>query len=93
MLEQAEADAVRLTPETIKRLRRELGELLHGEGYKMSQSELGRILGVEPVTVNRWERGHHPPSPILRQRLIAALSYVEMLRRSQGQGEKSGDVE
>lgn len=28
----------------------------------MTQSQFAQVLGVDPITVSRWERGEHEPS-------------------------------
>lgn len=33
----------------------------------LTQAEMARRLGVSFVTVNRWENGHHAPSPLAWQ--------------------------
>jgi DNA-binding XRE family transcriptional regulator len=38
-----------------------------------SQETLARILGVEPTTVGRWERGETSPQPWCRPKLADAL--------------------
>lgn len=35
----------------------------------ISQTELAGILGVSFTSVNRWERGHHEPTVIAREKL------------------------
>jgi DNA-binding XRE family transcriptional regulator len=39
-----------------------------------SQEALARIVGVEPTTVGRWERGETSPQPWCRPKLADALS-------------------
>lgn len=38
----------------------------------LTQEQLARYLGVNYTTVNRWEKGHHEPSP-MALRLIKSL--------------------
>lgn len=38
----------------------------------LTQEQLARYLGVNYTTVNRWENGHHEPSP-MALRLIKSL--------------------
>lgn len=35
----------------------------------LSQQQLGDILGVSFSTVNRWEKGHHEPTVLIKERL------------------------
>lgn len=35
----------------------------------ISQQQLGEILGVSFSTVNRWEKGHHEPTLLVKERL------------------------
>ncbi len=35
----------------------------------ISQQQLGEILGVSFSTVNRWEKGHHEPTLLAKERL------------------------
>jgi DNA-binding transcriptional regulator YiaG len=49
-----------LYPSAIRRLRAKLN---------ISQTELAGILGVSFTSVNRWERGHHEPTVIAREKL------------------------
>ena len=39
----------------------------------MTQEQLAHKLGVAVATVQRWERGHHSPSPMAQAKLKAAL--------------------
>jgi DNA-binding XRE family transcriptional regulator len=39
-----------------------------------SQETLARLVGVEPTTVGRWERGETSPQPWCRPKLADALS-------------------
>jgi transcriptional regulator with XRE-family HTH domain len=52
--------------------RRALAERREILGY--SQETLARILGVEPTTVGRWERGETSPQPWTRPKLADALT-------------------
>lgn len=49
-----------LYPSAIRRLRAKLN---------ISQTELAGILGVSFTSVNRWEKGHHEPTVIAREKL------------------------
>ncbi len=49
-----------LYPSAIKRLRAKLN---------ISQTELAAILGVSFTSVNRWEKGHHQPTVIAKEKL------------------------
>ena len=49
-----------MTPAEIKTLREKLG---------LTQSQLANKIGVNQVTVNRWERGHKRPSPMALNQL------------------------
>ena len=46
--------------ETIKELRERLG---------FTQRELGELIGVNQVTVNRWENGKYKPSKLALEKL------------------------
>lgn len=35
----------------------------------ISQQQLGNMLGVSFSTVNRWEKGHHEPTLLVKERL------------------------
>lgn len=39
----------------------------------VTQHELGKILGVSWVTVNRWENGHYSPTKLVKVRLEQLL--------------------
>ena len=43
------------------------------EKHFLSQTDLGNILGVSYVTVNRWENGHFEPTKIVKVRLEEIL--------------------
>lgn len=43
-----------MTPSEIVAIRQRLG---------WSQGQLAQVLGVHPLTISRWERGHGAPSP------------------------------
>ena len=47
-------------PEIILKLRVKLN---------ISQQQLGDMLGVSFSTVNRWEKGHHEPTILAKERL------------------------
>lgn len=47
-------------PSAIRRLRAKLN---------ISQTELAAILGVSFTSVNRWEKGHHEPTVIAKEKL------------------------
>ena len=49
-----------LYPSAIRRLRAKLN---------ISQTELAGILGVSFTSVNRWEKGHHQPTVIAKEKL------------------------
>ena len=49
-----------LYPSAIRRLRAKLN---------ISQTELAVILGVSFTSVNRWEKGHHEPTVIAKEKL------------------------
>jgi transcriptional regulator with XRE-family HTH domain len=59
-------------PETVTAKRRALAERREIVGH--SQETLARIVGVEPTTVGRWERGETRPQPWSRPRLAGALA-------------------
>ncbi len=52
----------------VKRLRKKL---------KFTQTELANLIGVDYVTVNRWENGHARPSQL-------ALRHLNRLARKAG---------
>ncbi|CCY08305.1 putative uncharacterized protein [Coprobacillus sp. CAG:698] len=35
----------------------------------ISQQQLGHMLGVSFSTVNRWEKGHHEPTILIKERI------------------------
>jgi len=41
----------------------------------LTQVEMAKRIGVTYVTVNRWENGHHAPSPL-------AWHYIEKLEKT-----------
>ena len=47
-------------PSAIRKLRAKLN---------ISQTELAAILGVSFTSVNRWEKGHHQPTVIAKEKL------------------------
>ena len=47
-------------PSAIRRLRAKLN---------ISRTELAAILGVSFTSVNRWEKGHHQPTVIAKEKL------------------------
>lgn len=49
-----------LYPSAIRRLRAKLN---------ISQTELAAMLGVSFTSVNRWEKGHHEPTVIAKEKL------------------------
>lgn len=49
-----------LYPSAVRRLRAKLN---------ISQTELAAILGVSFTSVNRWEKGHHQPTVIAKEKL------------------------
>lgn len=49
-----------LYPSAIRRLRAKLN---------ISQTELAAILSVSFTAVNRWEKGHHKPTVIAKEKL------------------------
>jgi len=49
-----------LYPSAIRRLRAKLN---------MSQTELANFIGVSFSSVNRWEKGHHEPTIIAKEKL------------------------
>lgn len=57
-----------------------------------SQETLARIVGVEPTTVGRWERGETCPQPWCRPKLADALSVsVEELDVMLTEGQTADD--
>lgn len=67
-------------------VRRELARRRKALGY--SQERLAEVLGVDRVTIGRWERGETDPQPYLRPRLAKALqssaAEIEALLSPQG---------
>jgi len=59
-----------MTPQEFRNARQSLG---------LSQSELGRMLGVNPRTVRKWEHdnGTRPPNPIACRVLLWMLNGIE----------------
>jgi len=49
-----------LYPSAIRRLRAKLN---------ISQTKLAAMLGVSFTSVNRWEKGHHEPTVIMKEKL------------------------
>ncbi len=49
-----------LYPSAIRKLRAKLN---------ISQTELAAFLGVSFTSVNRWEKGHHQPTVIAKEKL------------------------
>ena len=49
-----------LYPSAIRRLRAKLN---------ISQTELAKMLGFSFTSVNRWEKGHHEPTVIAKEKL------------------------
>lgn len=39
----------------------------------ISQQQLGDMLGVSFSTVNRWEKGHHEPTILIKERIKEML--------------------
>jgi len=58
---------VKLSPETIKKIRKDLGR---------TQESLAEILGTTAVTVGRWEREESSPSPIYVVKLNKLQVYI-----------------
>lgn len=54
-----------MTPEEIKKWRKELG---------ISQEKLAQLLGVSFGTINRWERGACKPSRLALDKIEAIIS-------------------
>lgn len=50
----------KLYPSAIRRLRAKLN---------ISQTELAAMLGFSFTSVNRWEKGHHEPTVIAKEKL------------------------
>jgi transcriptional regulator with XRE-family HTH domain len=70
--------------------RRALAERREIVGH--SQETLARIVGVEPTTVGRWERGETSPQPWSRPRLADALTVsVEELNNMLTDGHTAED--
>lgn len=42
--------------------------------HNLTQAQLAGIIGVDRVTIARWERGKHEPLPIFRRLLVEKLS-------------------
>ena len=57
-----------MTPEEIRQYRGRLG---------LTQAELATMLGVDPVSVSRWERGVRvPPMPTVLRLALEHLSHI-----------------
>ena len=68
--------------------RRVLAERREVVGH--SQESLARLVGVEPTTVGRWERGETSPQPGMRRKLAEALGVsVEQLDTLLAEGQQS----
>lgn len=52
----------------------------------LSQAELARRLGVHPLTVNRWEMGHHRIHPAALQVLLRMDADWKAARGAPGTG-------
>ena len=59
-----------MTPNEVKHARRMLG---------ITQAELGRAIGVNRSTVNRWEAGIHPV-PEMAEKLIKMILKEEAIK-------------
>lgn len=57
-----------MTPAEMKQLREEM---------ELTQTELAQELGVDMMTVSRWERGRHP----IPKYIDLAVSYLKLRRR------------
>lgn len=68
-----------MTPAQVVAARHELGRLL--EGRPLSQEAFGALVGTTLMTVSRWERGVHIPSPLsvaaIRRELARARSLAQ----------------
>ncbi len=60
-----EIDAMKiLSAGDLLRLRQKLG---------LTQATLARLLGVNYVTISRWESGRHRPSALAREKLVRMM--------------------
>ena len=59
-----------LYPSAIRKLRAKLN---------ISQTELAAILGVSFTSVNRWEKGHHQPTVIAKEKLKQLFKYNHII--------------
>lgn len=62
-----------LYPSAIRKLRAKLN---------ISQTELAAILGVSFTSVNRWEKGHHQPTVIAKEKLNSYLKIMVLKWRN-----------
>ena len=60
-----------MAPKTIREIRL---------GLELSQSEFAKVLGVNRITVSRWERGARRPHPLMIK-TIEVLAAEELKKR------------
>lgn len=62
--------------------------------HSLTQAQLGALLGVTHVTVNRWENAHSRPRPTLRERLarLEQVGLDEFLADPQGTLERADSL-
>jgi len=67
-MESHEFDEMKvLSAGDLLRLRQKLG---------MTQATLASLLGVNYVTISRWESGRHKPSALAREKLVRMMKEV-----------------
>ena len=51
----------------------------------LSQTELGKLLGVSYASVNRWEKGHHEPTIKIKREIIKICkkNKVDMIYKNE----------
>lgn len=51
----------------------------------LSQTELGKLLGVSFASVNRWEKGHHEPTIKIKREIIKICkkNKVDMIYKNE----------
>lgn len=67
-------------PAAYPRELRTLGDHLRKRRFDLGlrQRDVARLLGVDEMTVNNWERGRTTPAPRLREGIIAFLNWAPL---------------